>query len=67
MPTVRLAPMMGHGLVIASIDRAGSHLILLLIAAVGGLVYALVRLVIRKRAARSRSDRPPEGTPGPEE
>jgi hypothetical protein len=67
MRALRLAPMKGHELVITSIDRAGSHLILLLIAAVGGLAYALVRLVIRKRAARSRSGRPPEGTPGPEE
>lgn len=48
-------------LVIASIDRAGDHAVVLgvmaLIAAVGGLGYGLVRLVGRRRAGRTRSDR----------
>jgi hypothetical protein len=48
-------------LVIASIDRAGDHAAILgviaVIAAVGGLVYGLVRLAGKNRAGRARSDR----------
>ena len=48
-------------LVMASIDRAGDHAVVLgvlaVIAAVLGLGYLLVRLVGKSRAARARSDR----------
>jgi hypothetical protein len=61
---------MTHGLVIAS-NHAGDHLsraadhavvigVALLIAAVGGLIYWLVRVVGRSRAGRTRPDRGPE-------
>lgn len=54
---------MGHGLVIASIDRAGGHIYivgaLVAVATLGGLVYALVRWVGKSRAGRTRSDRGP--------
>jgi hypothetical protein len=47
-------------LVIASIDRAGDHAavlgVIVVIAAVGGLVYGLVRLVGNSRAGRTRSE-----------
>lgn len=59
---------MSHALVIAAADRAGDHATLLgivvLIAAVGGLIYGLVRLVGKRRAGRKRSDRDPEGPRG---
>ena len=46
---------------IASIERAGDHAAVLgvavVIAAIGGLGYGLVRLVGRSRAGRTRSDR----------
>ena len=48
-------------LVMASIDRAGDHAVVLgvlaVIAAVVGLVYLLVRLVGKSRAGRTHSDR----------
>jgi hypothetical protein len=48
-------------LVIASIDRAGDHAVvvgaLVVIATVGGLGYGLVRLVGKSRAGRTRSGR----------
>ena len=48
-------------LVISSIDRAGDHAVVLgvvaVIAAVVGLIYALVRLVGKSRAGRTRSER----------
>jgi len=50
-------------LVIASIDRAGDHAailgVLLLIAAVGGLVYGLVRVAVKSRT-RSKPPRRPD-------
>jgi hypothetical protein len=55
---------MSHALVIANIDRAGDHAavlgVVVLVAAVGGLVYGLVRLAARSRAARTRTARGPE-------
>jgi ABC-type nitrate/sulfonate/bicarbonate transport system permease component len=55
---------------IASIDRAGDHAVVLaalvLIVAVGGLVYWLVLLAARRRAGRAHSDRGPEGTGRPD-
>jgi hypothetical protein len=52
--------MPSDALVIASIDRAGDHAavfgVLLVVVAVGGLVYGLVRLVARSR----KSDRTPD-------
>lgn len=58
MPTDSVA------LVIAGIDRAGDHAavfgVLLVVVAIGGLVYGLVRLVAKGRGARARkSDRTP--------
>jgi hypothetical protein len=60
-------PSMSHALVIASIDRAGDHAavlgVLVLIAAIGGLVYGLVRLGVKSRARSARgqgSDRRPD-------
>lgn len=51
-------------LVIANVDRAGDHAvvlaIVLAIAVVGGLVYGLVRFVGNRRAGGARSDRGPE-------
>ena len=48
-------------LVVSSIDRAGDHAVVLgvvaVIAAVVGLIYALVRLVGKSRAGRTRSER----------
>jgi hypothetical protein len=50
---------MSQALVIASIERAGDHAavlgVLVVLAAAGGLVYGLVRLAARSRAARARS------------
>jgi hypothetical protein len=47
--------------VISSIDRAGDHAVVLGvlvgIAAVAGLIYALARLVGKSRAGRTRSER----------
>lgn len=55
---------MSHALVIANIDRAGDHAavmgVVVLVAAIGGLVYGLVRLAVRSRAGRTRSARGPE-------
>jgi hypothetical protein len=52
---------MSHALVIANIDRAGDHAavlgVLVLVAAIGGMVYGLVRLAGKSRAARTRSTR----------
>jgi hypothetical protein len=52
---------------IASIDRAGDHAVVLgvlvLIVAIGGLCYWLVQLAARRRAGRARSGRGP-GTTG---
>jgi hypothetical protein len=52
---------------IASLDRAGDHAVVLavlvLIVAVAGLVYWLVQLAARRRAGRAHSDRRP-GTTG---
>jgi hypothetical protein len=48
-------------LVLASIDRAGDHAVVLgvvaLIAVIGGLLYGLVNLVGRARARRMGSNR----------
>jgi ABC-type transporter Mla subunit MlaD len=53
---------------IASLDRAAGHAVVLavlvLLAAVGGLVYWLVQLAARRRAGRAHSDRGP-GSTGP--
>jgi hypothetical protein len=47
-------------LVVASIDRAGDHAVVLgvvaVIAVIGGLLYGLVNLVGKARARRTRSD-----------
>ena len=55
---------MAHDFVIADVNRAGDHLLivgaLIVIAAVGGLVYGLVRLVGRRRASRTPSDCGPD-------
>jgi uncharacterized integral membrane protein len=49
-------------IVLANIDRAGDHAVVLgvvaLIAAIGGLLFGLVRLVGRARERRARSRRP---------
>jgi hypothetical protein len=52
-------------LVLASLDRAGDHAgvfgVLLAVVAIGGLVYGLVRVAAKNRAARMRkSDRTPD-------
>ncbi len=61
---------MAHGLVIANVDRAGGHIVivgvLVVVAAVGGMIYGLVRLVGKNRAARTRSDHGADGVQGPE-
>jgi len=61
---------MTSALVIASIDRAGDHAVVIaivaLIAAVGGLVYGLIHLVAKGRADRTRSGRDRERVQGPE-
>jgi hypothetical protein len=50
---------MSRELVIASIDRAGDHAgvlgVLVLVAAIGGLIYGLVRIAAKNRAGRTRS------------
>ena len=55
---------MSHGFVLANIDRAGDHAavlgVVVVVAAVGGLVYGLVRLAVKGRAGRARSARGPE-------
>jgi hypothetical protein len=55
---------MSHALVIANIDRAGDHAavlgVVVVVAAVGGLLYGLVRLAVKSRADRTRSARGPE-------
>jgi hypothetical protein len=54
---------MSGALVIANIDRAGDHAgvlgALVLVAAVGGLVYGLVRIAAKSRT-RSKTDRRPD-------
>lgn len=60
-----LATMPSDALVLASIDRAGDHAgvlgVLLVVVAIGGLVYGLVRLAARSRVGRARkSDRTPD-------
>jgi hypothetical protein len=54
---------------IASLDRAGDHAVvlavLILIAAVVGVVYWLVQLAARRRAGRAHSDRDPESSERP--
>jgi hypothetical protein len=61
MPALRQKRRMSHALVIANIDRAGDHAavlgVLVLVAAIGGIVYGLVRLARRSRASRARSAR----------
>jgi hypothetical protein len=62
---------MSYALVIANVDRAGDHAavlgVLVLVAAIGGMVYGLVRLAAKSRAGRARatpgadSDRGPDG------
>jgi hypothetical protein len=60
---------MSLGLVIADATRAGDHAavlgVLVLIAAVGGLIYGLARLVAKSRADRTRSDHSPENDRAP--
>lgn len=55
---------------IASIDRAVDHAVVLgvlvLIAAIGALAYWLILLAARRRVGRARSDRGPEGTERPD-
>jgi hypothetical protein len=52
---------MSADLVMANIERAGDHAavlgVLFVVVAVGGLIYGLVRLAARGRAARMRSSR----------
>jgi hypothetical protein len=57
--------MPSEALVIASIDRAGDHAavfgVLLVVVAVGGLLFGLLRLAAKSRAGRARkTDRTPE-------
>jgi hypothetical protein len=58
---------MSHAVLLANIDRAGDHAavlgVLVLVAAIGGLVYGLVRLGVKSRARsarRAESDRGPD-------
>jgi hypothetical protein len=58
---------MSHAVVLANIERAGDHAavlgVLVLVAAIGGLVYGLVRLGVKSRARsarRAESDRRPD-------
>jgi hypothetical protein len=55
------AEAVSRALVIASIDRAGDHVavlgVLLVVVAVGGLVYGLFRLAAKTRAGRTDRDR----------
>jgi hypothetical protein len=55
---------------IASIDRAGDHALVLgllvVVAALAGLVYGLVQLAGKMRAGRPRAHRAPEEAEGPE-
>jgi hypothetical protein len=52
---------MSADLVVASIDRAGDHAavmgVVLAVVVVGGLLYGVVRLAARGRAARTRRRR----------
>ena len=57
---------MENGLIIASIDRAGGHVVVLLIAAGGGLLYGLIHLVVKRRRDQARRDHGPESGRGPE-
>ena len=61
---------MSHALVLASIDRAGDHAavvgVLVGIAAIGGLVYGLVRVAAKSRAARARSAPRPDADRRPD-
>lgn len=54
---------MSHAIVIANIERAGDHAavlgVLLAAAAIGGLVYGLIRLATKSRAGRPPSVRDP--------
>jgi hypothetical protein len=47
-----------HALVIANIERAGDHAavvgVLLVVVAIGGLIYGLVRLAAKSRTGRNR-------------
>jgi hypothetical protein len=56
---------MPYALTIANVDRASDHAalfaVVVLIAAVGGLVYVLVQLAGKRRAGRTRPGRRPEG------
>lgn len=64
---------MGQWLLIAQggdhLSRAADHAIVVgvvaVLAVVGGLIYSVVRLVGKSRAARTRSDHGPEGARGP--
>ena len=57
---------MEHGSVIASIERAGDHAVVLGVVLVLAVVAALVyRVTARGRAGRARSDRDRERTRGP--
>jgi hypothetical protein len=62
VPTERLS----HALIIASIERAGDHAavfaVLVVVVAIGGLIYGVVRLAAKSRAGRTRpeSDRSPD-------
>jgi hypothetical protein len=58
---------MSHAILLANVDRAGDHAavlgVLVLIAAIGGMVYGLVRLAGKSRARAARDadiDRRPD-------
>ncbi|MGH2745913.1 MAG: hypothetical protein ACRDLY_10880 [Thermoleophilaceae bacterium] len=55
---------------LASIDRAGDHAmvlgLLVVIAAIGALVYGLVQLLRKRREGRTHAHRGREGAEGPE-
>jgi len=61
---------MSHALVLANIDRAADHAavlgVLVGVAAIGGLVYGLVRLAAKSRGSRTRSGRGPESDRRPD-
>lgn len=54
---------MAQALIIANVERAADHGaalgIVVLVAAVGGLLYGLVRLLGKRRAGRPRAGRGP--------
>jgi hypothetical protein len=56
---------MGHGLVIANVDRAGDHAVLLGVVVVIVAVGGLVRAVASRRADRTRYEREHAGASGP--